>query len=75
MIASIAIVPDSLMKLQCEIGYANNILLKFQKVMILIGNKGQTNRFFYAFLIAESVGKGAVPKAATKVDVDTIVLI
>jgi hypothetical protein len=31
--------------------------------------------FFYAFLIAESVGKGAVPKAATKIDINTIVLI
>ena len=43
--------------------------------MISVGNEVQTNRFFYAFLITESVGKGAAPKAATKIDINTIVLI
>jgi hypothetical protein len=39
MIASIAIVLVRLIKLQCEIGCANNILLKFLKDLIAVGNK------------------------------------
>jgi hypothetical protein len=75
VIASIVFVLESLMKCQCEISRANNILLKFQKDMIPVGNKYQTNKFFYPVLIAESVRKRAVKKGATKVDADTIVLI
>jgi hypothetical protein len=75
MIASITLVLESLTKRQCEIVFANNILLKFQKDMISVGNKIQARKFFYPVFIAEPVRKGAVKKAATKVDVDNRVLI
>ncbi len=75
MIASIAIEVESLTKLQCEIGCANNILLKFQRDLILVGNKDATNLFSYAVKIAESVRKETFQKAATKVDIVTTVLI
>jgi hypothetical protein len=60
VIAPIVFLLESLMKRQCEIDWVNNILLKFQEDMIPVGNKDQTNKFLYPFLIAESVRKRAI---------------
>jgi hypothetical protein len=69
MSASIARVPERITKRQCEIGGANNKLLKFHKDMISVGNKVQAN-YFFPTAIVDSDGKGAVKKAATRVDTD-----
>jgi hypothetical protein len=47
MIASIALVLESLTKRQCEILFAKNILLKFQKDMISVGNEVKADKFSY----------------------------
>ena len=47
MIASIALVLESLKKLQCEILFAKNILLKFQKDMISVGKEVKADKFSY----------------------------
>jgi hypothetical protein len=75
MTISIALRLESLMKRQCEIGCVKIKWLKFQKDMVPVGNPAQAHRFFYPVLIAASVGKGVGQRAATRVDINMLVVI